>query len=138
MARSIFLTGVATMGVFFLKAFGGWDTALQTLVFFMAGDYFSGILVAGVFKNSPKTSLGALSSGTAFQGLLRKGMVLFVVLIACQLDGVMGTDILRDATILAYCGNEALSITENVGLMGVPLPNVIKKAVEILKEKEEK
>lgn len=137
MARGFFLTAVATIGVILAEAFGGFDLALQTLVFFMASDYITGMLVAGVFKNSPKTKRGALSSATAFQGLLRKGVVLFVVLVACQVDGLMGTEILRDATIFAYCANELLSIVENVGLMGVPLPKIIIRAIEILREKGE-
>ncbi len=60
-----------------------------------------------------------------------------MVLIACRLDLLLGATFIRDATIIAYCGNELLSITENIGLMGVPLPAIITQALEALREKEE-
>ncbi|MGV8907116.1 MAG: phage holin family protein [Acetobacterium sp.] len=116
---------------------GGWDAGLQSLFIFMIIDYGSGLIVAGVFKKSLKTSQGALESLAAWKGLLRKGASLGVVLIACRLDLLLGSTFIRDATVIAYCGNELLSITENIGLMGVPLPKAITHALEALKEKEE-
>ena len=115
---------------------GGWDTGLQSLLLFMAIDYITGLIVAGVFKKSRKTELGALESLAAWQGLLRKGASLLVVLIACRLDQMLAMTIVRDTTVIAYCGNELLSITENIGLMGVPLPKVVTDALEALKGKE--
>lgn len=117
-------------------AMGGWDAGLQSLLLFMAIDYASGLMVAGVFKNSPKTVMGALESRVAWKGLLRKGASLGVVLIACRLDLLLGSTIIRDATVIATCGNELLSITENIGLMGVPLPKPIIRAMEALKDQE--
>ncbi|QCT73605.1 holin [Eubacterium maltosivorans] len=117
--------------------FGGWDTALQTLVILMLIDYVTGLIVAGVFKNSTKTETGALESKAGFKGLLRKGVALMVVLIACRLDMLIGTNFVRDAAVIAYCINEILSIVENAGLMGVPIPEPITKAIEILKNKNE-
>lgn len=117
-------------------ALGGWDAGLQSLLLFMGIDYMTGLMVAGVFKNSRKTAGGALESRTAWKGLLRKGASLGVVLIACRLDLLLGSAIIRDATVIAYCGNELLSITENIGLMGVPLPKPITSAIEALKSKE--
>lgn len=117
--------------------FGGWDTALQTLVILMLIDYVTGLIVAGVFKKSTKTDSGALESKAGFKGLLRKGVALMVVLIACRLDIMIGTNFVRDAVVIAYCVNEMLSIVENMGLMGVPIPEAITKAIEILKNKNE-
>ena len=66
---------------------GGWDTALQTLIIFMAIDYITGLIVAGVFHTSPKTKTGTLESRAGWKGLCRKGVSLLVVLVACRLDG---------------------------------------------------
>lgn len=115
---------------------GGWDAGIQSLFLFMAIDYLTGLIVAGVFKKSRKTEQGALESLAAWKGLLRKGASLGVVLIACRLDLMLGATFIRDATVIAYCGNELLSITENIGLMGVPLPRTIQSAIEALKERE--
>lgn len=117
---------------------GGWDTALQTLIIFMALDYITGLIVAGVFHKSTKSESGALESRAGFKGLCRKGVALLIVLMGCQLDLMAGTDFIRDACVIAFVTNEALSIIENAGLMGVPVPEVITKGIEILKSKEPK
>lgn len=116
---------------------GGWDTALQTLIIFMAIDYITGLMVAGIFHKSAKSKTGALESRAGFKGLCRKGTVLFIVLVACRLDLTVGTDIFRDSTVIAFVINEALSIIENAGLMGVPIPTAITKGIELLKDKED-
>ncbi len=131
------LTALGLLGGCIADLLGGWDAGLQSLFLFMAIDYFTGLIVAGVFKKSRKSQKGALESLAAWKGLLRKGASLGVVLIACRLDLLLGATIIRDATVIAYCGNELLSITENIGLMGVPLPKVITQALEALREKEE-
>lgn len=117
---------------------GGWDTALQTLIIFMALDYITGLIVAGVFHKSTKSESGALESRAGFKGLCRKGVALLIVLMGCQLDLMAGTDFIRDACVIAFVTNEGLSIIENAGLMGVPVPEVITKGIEILKSKEPK
>jgi toxin secretion/phage lysis holin len=110
--------------------------ALQTLMILMALDYVTGLIVAGVFNNSNKTKTGALESKAGWKGLCRKGMTLVIVLVGAQLDKMTGsTDLIRNAVIIGYSANEAISITENAGLMGLPIPNVIKKAIDILKQK---
>ena len=128
------IAGIGAVGGVIAGFFGGWDAALITLLIFMGVDYITGLIVAGVFKNSTKTDGGALGSNAAFMGLLRKGMVLLVVLVACRLDIMIGTNFVRDAVVIAYCVNEMLSIVENMGLMGVPIPEAITKAIEILKK----
>ena len=116
---------------------GGWDTALQTLIIFMALDYITGLMVAGIFHKSDKTPGGGLESRAGFKGLCRKGMVLLIVLVACRLDLLTGTDFIRDSCVVAFVVNEAISIIENAGLMGVPIPAVITRTLEALKAKEE-
>lgn len=117
---------------------GGWDTALQTLILFMAVDYITGLVVAAVFKTSPKTETGALESKAGFKGLFRKGAVLLVVLVGTRLDVMIGTgELVRNATIIGFAVSELVSILENIGLMGVDLPPVITQAIDILKKKND-
>ena len=66
--------------------------------------------------------------------MAKKGMILLAVLIAYRLDLTAGTTYIRDMVILAFVANEALSIIENAGLMGVPMPAVITKAVDMLQQ----
>ena len=117
--------------------FGGWDAGLATLLIFMAIDYMSGLIVAGVFHTSNKTDTGALESRAGFKGLCRKGMTLLFVLVAYRLDLVIGTNYIRDAVIIAFTANETISLLENAGLMGLPLPAVITKAIDVLQKKVE-
>ncbi len=116
-------------------AFGGWGAALTTLCIFMAIDYITGLLVAGVFHASKKSESGRLDSRAGFKGLIRKGMVLLIVLIAARLDILLNTTIVRDAVVIAFCANEAISIVENAGLMGVPIPAALRRAIEALEQK---
>lgn len=136
--KSLTTTIFGVIGAFITSFFGGWDAALTTLVIFMAIDYATGLIVAGVFHNSSKTETGALESRAGWKGLCRKGMTLLIVLIACRLDLVMNTTFVRDAVIIGYIANETISIIENAGLMGLPIPAVITKAIEILIKKTEK
>lgn len=127
---------LGVVGSFIANLLGGWDTALQTLVIFMAIDYIMGLVVAGVFKKSQKSEHGALESKVGWRGLLKKGTTLAVVLIAAKLDILIDTDFVRTAVIIGYILNELISITENAGLMGVYIPPAIVKAIDILKSKE--
>ena len=130
------LGAVGVIGSIIANALGGWDMALRVLVLFMAVDYITGLIVAGVFKKSGKSETGALESKAGFKGLCRKGMILGIVFIATQLDLLSGTELIRDTVIIGYVVNEAVSIIENAGLMGVPIPDIIKRALEILKSKK--
>ncbi len=128
---------IGVMGSGLAALFGGWDAAIVTLLLFMAVDYITGLIVAGVFHNSGKTKSGALESGAGWQGLCRKGVTLLVVLVACRLDLIMGSNFIRDGVVIAFIVNETISIVENAGLMGVPMPAVILQAIEVLKKKTE-
>lgn len=136
MKEGIF-TGIGVVGGFIASLFGGWDAALVTLIIFMGVDYLTGLIVAGVFHNSEKTETGTLESRAGWKGLCRKGVSLLVVLVACRLDLVIGSNFIRDSVVIAFIANETLSIVENVGLMGIPIPAVIARAIDVLKKKAE-
>lgn len=135
--KAAVMTGAGVIGGMISQAFGGWDAALITLLLFMAVDYLSGLIVAGVFQASDKSETGALNSAACWQGLLKKGMTLVIVLVASRLDIVLGTAFVRDAVVIAYVVNETISIIENAGLMGLPVPDVIMSAIEQLQGKNE-
>lgn len=126
---------LAAIGSAIANALGGWDTAMQTLLIFMAVDYLTGLMVAGIFHKSNKTETGALNSKAGWQGIVRKFAQLLVVLIAVYVDKLIGINYTRIAAIIFFCANEGLSILENVGLMGVPYPKFLKDALEALREK---
>ena len=131
-------TVCSTLGVIgsaIASLFGRWDAGMATLIFFMAIDYLSGLVVAGVFHKSKKTENGSLESRTGWKGLCRKCMTLVLVLVAYRADITIGTSYIRNAVIIAFIANELISITENAGLMGVPLPKALLKAVDILQDK---
>lgn len=131
-------TAVGIVGGMVAALFGGWDASLQTLVIFMAIDYISGLIVAGIFHSSPKTATGALESLAGWKGLIRKGETLLIVLVACRLDTVIGSNFVRDAAVIAFICNETISIIENAGLMGIPIPAVVTKAIDVLRQRAEK
>lgn len=135
--KNYICTAVGAVGSAIAYLFGGWDNAMITLIIFMAIDFITGMIVAGVFHSSPKTDTGALESGIGWKGLCRKGGTLLFVLIATRLDLAIGTNYIRNAVIIGFTCNETISIVENAGLMGLPLPQVIVKAIDILKKKTE-
>lgn len=115
---------------------GGWDQAVITLLIFMGIDFITGLIVGGVFHKSGKTETGSLESRAGWKGLCKKGCVLLLVVVANRVDMQIGSSYVRDAVCIAFILNELISIIENIGLMGVPIPGVITKAIEILKKKE--
>ncbi len=135
--KRVICTVVGMVGGFIASLFGGWSTGLVTLLIFMSIDYLSGLIVAGVFHNSPKTGTGTLESRAGWKGLCRKCMTLLFVLIAYRLDLELSTNYIRDAVIIGFMTNELISIVENAGLMGLPLPAVITKAIDVLTKKAE-
>jgi len=98
---------------------------LETLILCMALDYLTGMMAAGIFHKSKKSAQGGLESRSGWKGLCRKGISLLIVLVAYRLDLIAGTDFICNAVMAAYLVNELLSITENLGLMGVPVPKVL-------------
>lgn len=135
--RALFSSTVGLFGAVITTLLGGWSTGMATLVIFMAIDYISGLIVAGVFKNSKKSKSGALESRAGFKGLCRKCVIFLFVIVAYRLDLMIGTDYIQNAVIIGFCANELVSIVENAGLMGIPLPGVISRAVDLLTNKSE-
>ena len=135
--KEMICAALGVIGSAIASFFGGWGAGLTTLVIFMSIDYISGLIVAGVFHKSNKSDTGSLESKAGWKGLCRKCMTLIFVLVAYRLDLVIGTNYIRDAVIIAFIANETISLVENAGLMGVPLPPVIVKAIDILQKKTE-
>lgn len=136
--KNIVVATVGIIGSAIASAFGGFGVALQVLVVFIVIDYLTGLVVAGVFKKSGKSEQGALESRAGWKGLVKKVYTLVLVLVAAQVDRLIGQgSLVRDAVILSFVVNEGLSILENVGLMGVPMPEKLKEALEMLKGKTE-
>lgn len=133
--KNLICTAIGITGSAIVHMFGGWNTSLTTLVIFMIIDYISGLIVAGIFKASPKTETGGLESNAGWKGLLKKCMTLLLVLIAYRLDVAIGTNYIRDAVCIGFIANESISIIENAGLMDVPVPTAIVKAIDVLKNK---
>ena len=130
-------TVIGAVGSGIAALFGGWDTGLVSLLIFMGLDYVFVKDEAGVFHKSNNTDTGSLESKAGWKGLCRKCMTLVFVLVAYRLDLIIGTNYIRDAVIIAFIANELISLVENAGLMGVPLPAVITKAIDILQKKSE-
>lgn len=124
---------IGLIGSFIANQFGGWSNDLATLIIFMAIDFITGLIVAGVFKKSKKSKKGALESSIGFKGLAKKIMILVFVLIGYRLDLLLGSNYVRTAVIIAFICNETISITENAGLMGIPIPKPIREAIDILR-----
>ena len=110
---------------------------MNTLLILMGIDYVTGLVAAGVFHASNKTKTGTLSSNAGFLGLCRKGAALLLVLVGARLDVTIGTTFVKDGVCAAFILNETLSVTENVGAMGVPIPAPVRRAVELLRSKGE-
>ena len=133
--KETFCTLLGILGSAVSWAFGGWDAALTALTICMAVDYISGSLVALVFHNSNKSETGSYNSTYGLKGLCKKCMMLLFVVVAVQADNLTGGDFVRDAVCIGFCTNEILSIVENLGLAGIPMPQAVVKALEQLQEK---
>lgn len=119
-----FITAIGS-GVIFL--FGAWDIAFQVLVALIIIDYVTGVMVALINKN--------LSSQLGIKGIFKKIAILTTVVVAVLIDRAMGTDVLRLATIFCLCGNEGISLLENLTKLGAPIPEKLVDALIQLKGK---
>lgn len=135
MIKNGVLAALAAIGGFVAHALGGWDASLQVLIALMAADYITGLLVAALWKRSNKSETGALDSKASFRGLCKKGVILLLVWLGTLLDAAAGVNYVRTAVALFFIGNEGLSLLENIGLMGVPYPAFLQKALEALRDK---
>ena len=116
---------LATVGYLFIYLLGGWDIALQCLLLAIVFDYVSGMIKAFHSKT--------LSSRIGFQGILKKVGILLIVMLGVLVDRVTGnTGAVRTLVIYYFVANEGLSVIENLGQCGVPIPASIKKALKAL------
>ena len=113
-------------------AIGGFDAVVVCLIGAMAIDYITGLIVAGVFHNSPKTEGGRLDSRVGWKGLARKFVTILIVVVANLADVVMGTEGIRAAVCIGFFANECLSLVENAGHMGLRIPKKLADAIEEL------
>ena len=109
----------------------------QTLAVVMLVDYVTGLMCA-VKGVSLKTESGHVSSKAGFEGLMKKAAIILIVFVATWLDEAIGTQALAAATMCFYIANEGVSILENTSLLGVPYPQVLKNALEAIKEHDDK
>ncbi|MGH0951294.1 phage holin family protein [Bacillus mycoides] len=117
-------TFIATFGAFCGYFLGGWDTTLKVLVIMAAIDYITGVFAAGYN--------GELKSKVGFKGIAKKVVLFLLVAAATQADAIIGTNsAIREATIFFFIGNELLSLLENAGRMGIPLPSALTNAIGI-------
>ncbi len=122
-------TGLAATGTALVTALlGGWDKALEILLIVMALDYVTG--VASAFKSK------TVSSSEGFIGLIKKASIFIIVILAAQIDRVTGnaSSLFRNCTAFFFVANDALSILENVGELGVALPGFLKSALVKLRD----
>ena len=94
----------------------------------------TGFVTATIGKSKHSES-GRLNSKAGWVGLAKKFCVVMMVVVAVRIDVLLGTTYIRDATCIGFCVNELLSIVENANLMGIPFPDAIKRAIEVLQKK---
>lgn len=133
--KNTICTAAGVIGGAIASLCGGWDSALGALLVCMAIDYATGLIVAGVFHASPKSPGGGLESHAGWKGLARKCVTLLMVVMAHEMDILLGICYIRDAVVIGFCANEVISIIENAGLMGLPIPEVLRDAIDQLKRK---
>lgn len=130
--KTMLQTVVAVGGSLLTYLFGGWSALLSVLVSFVVVDYITGVLAAALE--------GKLNSETGIKGIVKKILIFTFVAIGNLLDIAIGSggSICKNAVIYFFLSNELLSIVENAGRIGLPIPEVLRKAVEILNEKATK
>ena len=128
MEGGIFKTIFAAIGAAIAYVWGPWDALILVLIAFVVTDYITGVIKAA--------SQGQLSSAVGFKGLAKKVMIFVLVAVGSLLDKVIpaANNAIRAAVCMFYIANEGLSILENAGALGLPLPNILKKWLAKLKE----
>ena len=123
-----FISGTLLTSIVYLL--GGWDIALQTLLIVIAIDYVSGICKA-IYKKK-------LNSKVGIKGIIKKFAYLLTVALAVELDQIMGnTGAIRTLVIYFFVANDGISILENMGGMGIPLPQKLTEVLEQLKHEND-
>ncbi len=115
--------------------FGEWSNDILALIVLMAIDFIMGLLLAIVFRKSPKSKKGGLSSAAAWKGVAKKTCTLLLVAVAYQADTLLSTAYIRPTVVGALCASEIISIVENAAKMGIlpePVQKLLDKAIDIL------
>jgi len=120
---------VAVIGAIVSFMFGGWSALLSLFFFVLILDYVSGLGAAII-------SGQGLSSAIGYRGLVKKFFMVLVIALSHQIDRVMGTDMIMYGSLYFFVANELISIVENYGRMGLPLPQRLKGIIKVLKERE--
>ncbi|OXS62654.1 holin [Cohnella sp. CIP 111063] len=121
-------TVCAFLGAAVTFSFGIWNESLTFLLVLMAVDYITG--VAAALKEG-----SGLNSNIGFWGLFKKGLILLVMIITHRLDVLLGADLIMGGAVFFYIANELLSIIENYGRLGLPLPDRLKRIVQVLRDR---
>lgn len=116
------------LGVVLTYSFGGWSELLGFFFLAMLVDYATGIF-ASIKERS------GLSSKVGFIGIFKKFLMAVVVVMAHRMDILLGSDVIMIGAIYFYLANELISITENYGRLGLPLPPQVKQIIQVLKSK---
>ena len=116
--KQIFQYVVAVAGSLITYLFGGWTALIHILVAFVVIDYVTGVLAAGVN--------GKIDSSVGMRGVAKKVFIFVIVACGHLVDGAMGTADIVDAAIYFYIANELISILENAGEIGLPVPDILK------------
>lgn len=126
---------IGVIGAFFNAFLFKISPLMDVLLIEMLIDYITGCIVAVVSHNSPKSKNGGLSSTAGLLGLIKKAGMICLVYLTYLFEIRVGVGLAKDCVIFAYMANELLSIVENLGLIGVPIPDKIKNVIDILKER---
>lgn len=126
---------LSAAGAYILSLMGGWTPILHALFVLMAVDIIFGIVLC--FRGQSKHSkTGYFSSRIFTDGLIRKGAILLVIIVAHEIDIISGLGMVCDAVVLFFATNEAISILENAGSAGLPIPQKLKNVLDTLRNKE--
>lgn len=116
---------------------GGQTTHIITLMAFMGLDYFAGLAIPVAFQRSKKRKDGKLDSRTCFRGLMKKSMMMGMVFLSHRLDLLLSTNFICNATVVALIVGEAISILEHAEVIGIPIPAVLRRTINVIRAKTE-
>lgn len=120
---------------FITALYGSVNDELKTLLILILIDLICGLITAAIFKRSPKTETGGLSSNEMRKGVFKKIGILLIVAVAHQIDVTLNINYIMYACEVTLIAEEILSIIESAGLMGIPIPSVIKNSIDLLNRK---
>lgn len=126
---------VGVVSAFGAYIFGEWSNDILALIVLMVIDFIMGLLLAIVFRKSPKSKKGGLSSAAAWKGVAKKTCTLLLVAVAYQADILLSTAYIRPTVVGALCASEIISIVENAAKMGIlpePVQKLLDKVIDIL------